>query len=104
MCFPFSFYAKKVLHRNYHTLYTCSCDLCGKNFNTMEELIIHMGCHQTDDINRRLIRGYGTVKCNKCSKSFETVMDMYDHPCNTTIPGLSPVSSSASLSSVVIHE
>ena len=104
MCFPWPFFVKKVIRRNFHILYPCSCDLCGKNFNTMEELITHMGCHQTDDINHRLLRGYGTVKCNKCSKSFETVIDMYDHPCNTTIPGLSPVSSSESLSSVVIHE
>jgi len=70
----------------------------------MEELIIHMGCHQTDDINHRLLRGYGTVRCNKCQKSFKTVMNMYDHPCNTRIQGLSPVSSSGSLESVLIHE
>jgi len=57
----------------------------------MEELITHMGCHQTDDINYRLLRGYGTVRCNKCRKSFETVMNMYDHVCTTTIPGLSSI-------------
>ena len=104
MCFPWFQFRRGGVSRNFHSLCDCSCDICGKNFNTMEELITHMGCHQTDDINRRLIRGYGTVKCNKCSKSFETVMDMYDHPCNTTIPGLSPIASYESLSSVVIHE
>ena len=70
----------------------------------MEELVIHMGCHQMDDINDRLMRGYGTVRCNKCWKSFETVVDMYDHPCSTKIAGLSPVESCDSLSSVVIHD
>ena len=70
----------------------------------MEELITHMGCHQTGDINHRLLRGYGTVRCNKCRKSFETVMNMYDHSCTSVIPGLSPVVSSDSLSSIVIHE
>ena len=104
MCFPWPPFMKRVIHRNFQKLYPCSCNLCGKNFNTMEELITHMGCHQTDDINRRLIKGYGTVKCNKCWKSFVTVMDMYDHPCTTVIEGLSPVSSSGSLSSVVIHD
>jgi len=104
MCFPWFQFKKVGVSRNFHGFYNCSCNLCGKNFNTMDELITHMGCHQTDDINRRLIRGYGTVKCNKCSKSFETVMNMYDHPCNTVIPGLSPVSSSESLSSIVIHD
>lgn len=105
MCFHWLLFRKIGVSRNYHGLYPCSCDLCGKNFNTMEELIIHMGCHQTDDINHRLLRGYGTVRCNKCRKSFETVMNMYDHPCAiNTIPGLSPVSSSESLSSIVIHD
>jgi len=104
MCFPWFQFRKVGVSRNFHGLYPCSCDLCGKNFNTMEELIIHMGCHQTDDINHRLLRGYGTVRCNKCQKSFKTVMNMYDHPCNTRIQGLSPVSSSGSLESVLIHE
>jgi len=104
MCFTWFQFRKVGVSRNFHSLYACSCDLCGKNFNTMEELIIHMGCHQTGDINHRLIRGYGTVRCNKCRKSFETVMDMYDHPCNTTIPGLSPIASSESLSSIMIHD
>ena len=72
----------------------------------MDDLIIHMGCHDTDDINRKLNRGYGTVRCNTCWRSFETVADMYDHSCvhsNSVIEGLSPVMSSDSLDSVVIH-
>jgi len=70
----------------------------------MDELITHLGSHNTDDINHRLLNGYGTVRCSKCFQSFETVMNMYDHSCTTVIEGLSPVSSSGSLSSVVIHD
>lgn len=72
----------------------------------MEELIVHMGCHRIDDINSRLMKGYGTVRCNKCYKSFYSVIDMGGHPCATNIiPRLSPpVKRSDSLSSVVIHE
>jgi hypothetical protein len=73
----------------------------------MEELIVHMGAHDTGDINRRLISGYGTVRCNRCWKSFDTVADMSEHSCVQTtsvIRGLSPIGSSDSLESVVIHE
>ena len=71
------------------------------------ELIVHMGAHDTGDINRRLISGYGTVRCNRCWKSFDTVADMSEHPCvysTSAIQGLSPIGSSDSLESVVIHE
>jgi len=73
----------------------------------MEELIVHMGAHDTSDINRRLISGYGTVRCNRCWKSFDTVADMSEHSCvhsTSAIQGLSPIGSSDSLESVVIHE
>ena len=103
MCFPWNLFKKKVIHRNFQNLYACSCDLCGKNFGTMEELITHMGCHETSDINHRLLNGYGTVRCSKCFQSFETVADMYDHRCTTRIRGLSPIQSYDSLDSVVIH-
>ena len=89
--------------RNFQQLFSCSCDLCGKNFNTMEELITHMGGHKTEDINHRLLRGYGTVRCNKCWKSFETVAYMHDHVCTSGIRDLSPIQSYDSLESVVIH-
>ena len=69
----------------------------------MEELITHIGGHEISDINRRLLNGYGTVRCNKCRKSFETVAYMHDHVCTTRIRGLSPIQSYDSLDSVVIH-
>ena len=103
MCFPWNLFKKKVIHRNFKNLYACSCDLCGKNFDTMEELITHMGCHETSDINHRLLNGYGTVRCGRCFQSFETVADMHDHRCTTVISNLSPIQSYDSLDSVVIH-
>ena len=106
MCFPWNLFKKKVIHRNFQNLYACSCDLCGKNFGTMEELITHMGCHEISDINHRLLNGYGTVRCNKCRKSFETVAYMHDHTCTqitSSNRGLSPIQSYDSLDSVVIH-
>lgn len=106
MCLEWLFSRKKSTYRRFDKFFPCSCDLCGKNFVNMDDLIIHMGCHDTGDINRRLLRGYGTVRCNKCWKSFDTVADMHDHTCvqsNSVIEGLSPVMSSDSLDSVVIH-
>ena len=106
MCFPWNFFKKRVINRNFKKLYVCSCDLCGKNFDTMEELITHMGGHETSDINRRLLGGYGTVRCNRCFQSFVTVADMHDHGCtqiNSSNRGLSPIQSFDSLDSVVIH-
>jgi len=105
MCFPWTFFKKKPIYRNFDRIFPCSCDICGQTFTSLDQLIIHMGNHDTEDINRKLLRGYGTVRCNKCYRSFESVADMYDHTCvqNSTIQGLSPVLSSDSLDSVVIH-
>ena len=103
MCFPWFLLKKKQIVRRFDQIFACSCNLCGKNFSTMDELIIHMGCHNTDDMNRKLLNGYGTVRCNRCWKTFDTVADMYDHPCSTTNSGLSPIQSHDSLDSVVIH-
>ena len=104
MCFPWFLLKKKQIVRRFDQIFACSCNICGKNFSTMDELITHMGCHDTGDINRRLLGGYGTVRCNRCWKAFDTAADMYDHPCSTTISGLSPIQSYDSLDSVVIHE
>ena len=106
MCLPWTLFRRKRNPVNFLKFYECSCDLCGKNFGNMEELVVHMGYHKIDDLNRRLLNGYGTVRCNKCWKSFETVAGMYEHSCveSPVIGGLSPVTSSGSLSSVVVHE
>jgi hypothetical protein len=107
MCLEWLFSRKKPLYREFDKLFACSCDVCGRNFSNMEELIVHMGAHDTGDINRRLISGYGTVRCNRCWKSFDTVADMSEHACvhsTSAIQGLSPIASSGSLESVVIHE
>ena len=106
MCFPF-FSFKKPVVRNYRRFYECSCDLCGSNFDSMESLITHMGRHTTDQINARKMSGYGTVRCNKCFQSFDTAADMDEHRCRhatSVIHGLSPIASSESLESVLIHE
>lgn len=105
MCLTWFSFKRKPNPINFLKNYECSCDLCYKNFKNMEELIVHMGCHRINDINSRLLKGYGTVRCNKCFKSFHSVRDMCDHPCAiNTIPHLSTVKRSGSLSSVVIHE
>jgi hypothetical protein len=104
MCFPWFLLKKKQNVRRFDQIFACSCNICGKNFSTMDELITHMGCHDIDDVNRKLLNGYGTVRCNRCLKAFDTVADMHDHPCSTTISGLSPIQSYDSLDSIVIHE
>ena len=106
MCFPWFLLKKKQIVRRFDQIFACSCNICGKNFSTMDELITHMGCHDTGDINHRLLNGYGTVRCSKCFQSFETVADMHDHRCtqiSSSIRGLSPIQSYDSLDSVVIH-
>lgn len=107
MCFEWLISSRKKLHRDFHKLFECSCDLCGKNFDKLENLVIHTGVHSTEDINTRLLSGYGTVRCNKCWKSFTSVAALYDHPCvqpTSVIEGLSPIPSSDSLESVVIYQ
>jgi hypothetical protein len=101
MCFPFLFFSRKT--KNFIRKLECSCELCGKVFDDMESLIKHMGFHETHQINTILTTGFGTVRCNKCWTSFKTVFEMADHPCATVIEGLSPVTSSDDLSSVLIH-
>jgi len=70
----------------------------------MDRLIIHMGYHETEDLNRNLRHGYGTVRCNECFRSFPSAAAMEDHSCSSMIQGLSPIASSESLETVLIHE
>lgn len=114
MCLPlklFRSWVPNVFKRNYDQIFECSCDICGTIFPTMNELITHMGYHTTEQINRRLEQGYGTVRCNKCFRSFTSVAVMTEHSCvkiqkptSSVICGLSPINSSNSLESVLIHD
>ena len=61
MCFPWTFFKKKPIYRNFDQIFPCSCDICGQTFTSLDQLIIHMGNHDTEDINRKLLHGYGTV-------------------------------------------
>ena len=104
MCFPFTWFKKKYERiRDFSRPFDCSCEICGANFTTMGDLIVHMGYHTTESLNRNLKHGYGTVRCNRCYQSFSSVAAMEDHPCSTTISGLSPIQSYDSLDSVAIH-
>lgn len=109
MCFPLKLFRSWVPNVfNYNQIFECSCDICGTVFPTMNELITHMGYHTTEQLNERLDNGYGTVRCNKCFRSFTSVSTMKEHSCvkiqkptSHTICGLSPVNS---LESVLIHD
>lgn len=85
------FKTKKPLRRDFNGLYSCSCDLCGRNFDTVSELVTHTGFHRTDDINRKLLMGHGTVRCNTCWRRFRNCALMVDHKC--VIRGLTPINS-----------
>ena len=69
-------------------------------FETMEKFSKHSGSHELWEINRRLENQFGTVRCGKCFRSFATVEVMSKHACTT----VSPVSSSGSLDSILIHD
>jgi hypothetical protein len=56
-----------------------------------------MGYHTTEDINKCLRVGYGTVRCSTCWRSFRTVATMDEHTCP-------PIIRDDSLDSIVIHE
>ncbi len=58
-----------------------------------------LGYHELHEINDRLNSNFGTVRCNKCWRSFTSVVSMSEHSCTNVIQGLSPVSSSGSLDS-----
>lgn len=100
MCFKLNFFRKSHFIR----LQPCSCDICGTNFDTMSDLIRHMKFHDADEINKKLLTGYGTVRCNTCWRSFTSVASIEEHACSSVISGLSPVSSYDSLDSVLIHK
>jgi hypothetical protein len=107
MCLSLDWFRREIKRkRNFQRFYECSCDICGKNFENMEKLITHMGVHSTEQMNRLLKHGFGTVRCNKCFTSFTSVAAMEEHPCihsNSVIDGLSPIPSCDSLESVLIH-
>ena len=105
MCFPFTWFKKKCERiRDFSKPFDCSCEICGANFTTMGELIVHMGYHETRDLNINLRHGYGTVRCNTCFRTFPSVAAMEDHQCSSVIRGLSPIASSDSLETVLIHD
>ncbi len=104
MCFPWLFFKRDIPLKRFDGFFPCACNICGQNFDTMEKLIKHMGIHSIEEINTGIYTQFGTVRCGKCWRSFSTVEVMSKHPCNTKIQGLSPVSSSGILSSVVIHD
>ena len=104
MCFPWLFFRNEKPLKKFTDFFPCSCELCGEIFDTMEKLIKHTGSHELWEINARLENQFGTVRCNKCWRSFTSVVVMAGHPCATVIEGLSPISSSGSLDSLVIHE
>ena len=60
----------------------CSCNLCGKTFDGMKDLIRHMGYHETDDMNKLIDRDIGTVNCCECNKSYKTVFYLAGHACS----------------------
>ncbi len=60
----------------------CSCNLCGKMYDDMKDLVRHMGYHETDDMNRLIDRDIGTVNCRECNKSFKTVFYLARHICS----------------------
>jgi len=45
---------KEVPLKRYTDTFPCSCDICGKNFETLETLIKHMGSHELCELNARL--------------------------------------------------
>jgi len=102
MCFPF-FKRRYQKVKDFKKSLPCSCEICGASFDTMEDLIGHMVLHSTEDINKAIRVGYGTVRCKRCWYPFPTVASMEEHHCVTIIQCLSPTCSSDSLQSVVIH-
>ena len=105
MCLHFRWFKQKYKQlRDFSKPFECSCEICGNNFATMDQLIVHMGCHETADLNRNLRHGYGTVRCNTCFRTFPSVAAMNDHHCYSVIQGLSPIVSSDSLDTVLIHD
>jgi hypothetical protein len=79
MCLKFLL--KVATSYDYTQPFQCSCEICEQNFTNMELLIKHMGSHDTRDLNARLRAKYGTVRCNSCFRSFESVYNMRMHPC-----------------------
>ena len=101
MCLHWLFFKRDIPLKRFDGFFPCACNICGRNFENMEKFIQHSGFHSIEDINNGLYTQFGTVRCGKCFRSFSTVEVMSKHPCATT---LSPVSSSGSLDSILIHD
>lgn len=73
MCFQF-------FHR-YEKIHECSCDVCGRNFETIEKLKKHIKIHRKEDKDFLLLDGFGIVRCNKCFVSFISAEALENHGC-----------------------
>ena len=102
MCNLFNCFKKPRVKRKERNLY-CSCDVCGQDFDNTGYLLTHIGYHDTLQLNRLLDAGYGTVRCKQCWDAFKTVIDLENHSCDRVIRGLSPIHSSDSLETILIH-
>lgn len=100
MCISWLLFKRDIPLKRFNEFFPCSCELCGEMFETMEKFSKHSGSHELWEINRRLENQFGTVRCGKCFRSFATVEVMSKHACTT----VSPVSSSGSLDSILIHD
>ena len=73
--------------QEFEVRYDCSCAMCAARFDTMAELIAHLGGeHDVGQINRVLSSGKGTVKCDRCRETFPTCAVMKDHECTGARP------------------
>jgi hypothetical protein len=104
MCIPWFLFKKDIPLKKFDGFFPCACNICGRNFENMEKFIKHSGFHSIEDINTVIYTQFGTVRCGKCFRSFSTVEVMAEHSCATVIEGLSPIASSGSLDSILIHD
>lgn len=75
------FFYKKMKH-----YLECSCELCGKNFECIEDLERHMNKHKVSDVSHILKSGYGIVRCNQCWLAFASIDTFMCHSCIDTAP------------------
>lgn len=97
-------FKRRRTRRDFTRKLPCFCELCGDEFDTMHDFIRHSVTHSIEDLNKAIRLGYGTVRCKTCWKSFSTAAQLDEHHCSTIIQGLSPVESTDSLESILIHD
>ena len=86
----------RAFNKHIKFCHLCSCNTCGKSFQTIDELSLHQCSLHLHNASLPVETSTDQLSCSSCSKTFPTVRDLYFHHCTIHIPCTLPTCSTCS--------